>query len=57
MGISEEEIFEAIQVAESVGAGVIWSMATRAKQASEDHWRWWDKAAVERVLGSDNGDS
>lgn len=53
MGISEAEVTEAIQVAEAVGAGVIWSMANRAKQASEEHWRWWDKAAVERALNSD----
>ncbi len=53
MGISDEEITEAIQVAESVGAGVIWAMANRAKKASEDHWRWWDKDAVERVLGGE----
>lgn len=55
MGISDEEITEAIQVAEAVGAGVIWSMANRAKQASEDHWRWWEKASVERSLDSKNG--
>ena len=53
MGITDAEITEAIQVAESVGAGVIWAMANRAKQASEDHWRWWDKSAVERALASD----
>jgi hypothetical protein len=53
MGISDAEITEAIQVAEAVGAGVIWSMANRAKAASEAHWRWWDKAAVERSLASD----
>lgn len=54
MGISDDEVTEAIQVAESVGAGVIWSMANRAKQASEEHWRWWDKAAVERALKPEN---
>jgi len=57
MGITDEEVTEAIQVAESVGAGVIWAMANRAKQASEDHWRWWDKAAVERELGRNGDDS
>ena len=57
MGISDEEIFEAIQVAEAVGAGVIWSMASRARKASEEHWRWWDRAAVERDLGKPNGAS
>lgn len=55
MGISDEEITEAIQVAEAVGAGVIWAMANRAKQASDDHWRWWDMAAVQRSLNPDNG--
>lgn len=56
MGITDEEITEAIQVAESVGAGVIWSMAQRAKKASEEHWRWWDKASVERALDSTKDD-
>jgi hypothetical protein len=55
MGISDAEITEAIQVAESVGAGVIWAMANRAQAASEAHWRWWDKAAVERALNSNDG--
>ena len=55
MGITDDEITEAIQVAMAVGAGVISSMANRAKQASEEHWRWWDKAAVERALRSNNG--
>ena len=56
MGISDDEVTEAIQVAEAVGAGVISSMARRAKQASEEHFRWWDRASVERALKRDQDD-
>lgn len=50
LGCTDEEIQEAVQVAYSVGAGSIWAMAERAKQASDDHFRWWDKGFVERML-------
>jgi hypothetical protein len=50
LGCTDEEIQEAVQVAYSVGAGSMWAMAERAKQASDDHFRWWDKSSVERML-------
>jgi len=50
LGCTDEEIQEAVQVAYSVGAGAMWAMAERAKQASDDHFRWWDKGSVERML-------
>jgi hypothetical protein len=41
MGATEEEINEVIQLAGSVGAGVILAMADRARDASDQHNYWW----------------
>jgi hypothetical protein len=41
MGASDEEIDEVIQLAGSVGAGVILAMADRAREASDQHNYWW----------------
>ncbi len=54
LGLTDEEIDEAIQVAYCVGAGVMWATASRAKKASDDHFRWWDKGSVQRALRGDD---
>jgi hypothetical protein len=41
MGASEEEINEVLQLAGSVGAGVILAMADRAREASDAHHFYW----------------
>ena len=41
MGATEEEIDEVIQLAGSVGAGVILAMADRAREASDRRHYWW----------------
>jgi hypothetical protein len=41
MGASEEEIDEVIQLAGSVGAGVILAMADRAREASDARHFYW----------------
>jgi hypothetical protein len=41
MGATEEEINEVIQLAGSVGAGVILAMADRARDASDAHHFYW----------------
>jgi hypothetical protein len=41
MGATEEEISETIQLAGSVGAGVILAMADRAREASDARHFWW----------------
>lgn len=56
MGITDEELQEAIQTAYSVGAGVMWAMANRAKTASEEHFRWWDKGSVMRAVKGDGAE-
>lgn len=43
MGITDEEIQEATDVAASVGAGTIDAMAIRAKRASDEKHYWWRK--------------
>lgn len=50
MGITDEEIAEAVQCAYSVGAGVMWAMADRAKKDAEEHFRWWDRNNVLRAV-------
>jgi len=50
MGCTDEEIQEAVQCAYSVGAGVMWAMADRAKKASDERFRWWDKQSVQRAI-------
>lgn len=50
LGCTDDEIHEAVQVAYSVGAGVMWAMANRAEQASTDGFRWWDKGSVQRAM-------
>ena len=57
MGISDEELQEAIQTAYSVGAGVMWAMANRAKTASDEHFRWWDKGSVMRAMNGSESES
>ena len=41
MGATEDEINEVLQLAGSVGAGVILAMADRARAASEANYFWW----------------
>lgn len=41
MGATEQEIEEVIQLAGSVGAGVILAMADRAREAADEHNYWW----------------
>lgn len=43
MGISDEELNEAIQLAASVGAGTILAMGERAKAAADESHHWWKK--------------
>ena len=43
MGISDEELDEAIQLAASVGAGTILAMGERAKTAADKSHHWWEK--------------
>jgi hypothetical protein len=50
LGCTDEQIQEAVQVAYSVGAGAMWAMAERAKKASDEHFRWWDRGSVERMI-------
>jgi alkylhydroperoxidase/carboxymuconolactone decarboxylase family protein YurZ len=57
LGCTDDEIQEAVQLAYSVGAGVMWAMAERAKQASEDRFRWWDKRSVQHALGGEAPES
>ncbi len=56
MGITDEELDETIQLAYSVGAGVMWATATRARKASEDRFRWWEKGSVQRAVRGDEGE-
>ena len=44
LGATDEEIEETIQLAGSVGAGVILAMADRARDASDEHHYWWRPA-------------
>jgi len=53
MGCTDEEIQEAVQLAYSVGAGVMWAMADRARKDAEERFRWWDKTSVKRALAED----
>ncbi len=41
MGATEDEINEVIQLAGSVGAGVILAMADRAREAADHQHYWW----------------
>ena len=41
MGATDEEINEVLQLAGSVGAGVILAMADRAREASDARYFWW----------------
>ena len=43
LGISAEELDEAIQLAASVGAGTILAMGERAKTAADNSHHWWEK--------------
>jgi AhpD family alkylhydroperoxidase len=43
IGASEEEIYETIQVAGAVGAGVVLAMADRAQTAVESEHHWWEE--------------
>ncbi len=56
MGIADEELEETIQLAYSVGAGVMWATASRARKASEDRFRWWEKGSVQRALRGDDAE-
>ena len=56
MGITDEELDEAIQLAYSVGAGVMWATASRARKASEERFRWWEKGSVQRSLRGDGAE-
>jgi hypothetical protein len=48
MGATEEEIDEVLQLAGSVGAGVILAMADRARAASDAKHFWWRPPANSR---------
>ena len=50
LGCTDDEIQEAVQCAYSVGAGAMWAMADRAKKASDERFRWWDKNSVQKAL-------
>lgn len=50
MGITDEELDEAVQLAYSVGAGVMWATAARVRKASDEHFRWWEKGSVQRAM-------
>lgn len=41
LGATEQEISETIQLAASVGAGVMLAMADRAEAASDKNYFWW----------------
>ena len=41
LGATDEEIEETVQLAGSVGAGVILAMADRARDASDHRHFWW----------------
>lgn len=43
MGITDEELDEAIQLASSVGAGTVLAMGDRAKTAAQENHHWWKK--------------
>jgi hypothetical protein len=48
MGATEDEINEVLQLAGSVGAGVILAMADRARAASDAKHFWWRPPANNR---------
>ena len=52
-GITDEELDETVQLAYSVGAGVMWATAARARKASDEHFRWWEKGSVRRAVRGD----
>lgn len=56
MGITDEELDEAIQLAYSVGAGVMWATAARARKASDERFRWWEKGSVQRATRGDGAE-
>jgi hypothetical protein len=41
LGATDEEIAETVQLAASVGAGVVLAMADRAHDAADAHHFWW----------------
>jgi AhpD family alkylhydroperoxidase len=49
MGVSEEEIFETVQLAGSVGAGAILAMADRAGSSADAGHHWWVAPAGVRI--------
>ncbi len=53
IGITDEEPEETIQLAYSVRAGVMWATAARARKASDEHFRWWEKGSVQRAVRID----
>ncbi len=57
LGCTDDEIAEAVQCAYSVGAGVMWAMADRAKKDADEHFRWWDKTSVKRAMREEDGTS
>ncbi|MBX5468188.1 MAG: hypothetical protein K6U14_11965 [Firmicutes bacterium] len=48
MGATEAEIEETVQLAASVGAGVVLAMADRARQAADEHHYYWRPPASRR---------
>jgi hypothetical protein len=50
VGATDEEVEETVQLAASVGAGVVLAMADRAREASDRRHLWWKPPRGDEAL-------